>query len=199
MVLIAIFLDALMGKRHTMIDIFERREKIKDDYWSELREKKRNKLIERRNRTRRNLAHALSILKSKPKWFIALSIDRNQYKKMQANYFSLIFSKFKTYIKNDYPEGWFIWKIEWKSDAQLHVHMIGNTKTKDIMEVFSTIKRRWDFCCKHKNEAFKSVDVQHYETDGAKGYFLEVAKRKDELTCITGVSQKWSIYYDNNL
>ena len=142
-------------------------------------------LVEKRNRTRRNLKHKLVTLKTNPKLLITLSIDRKQYRDIDVDLFESIFAKFKRYLRDDYPDGWFIWKIEWDNEAGLHVHILGDTgRTRtDITRL--VVKQTWNLYCKHENPEFKSVDIQRvYDIEGAKGYFLKKSKRDNELTCI---------------
>jgi len=181
-----------------MADKYERIEKIKDDYRRELRRLwKRNPLVEKRDRSRRMLMRVLSTLKSEPKLFIALSIDRRQYPTMKAGPFSVIFEKFKKIIQRKYPEGWFIWKVEWDDIAQLHVHMLGDIRIEGVVKTTFVIKKIWDQCCQHKDRKFKSVDVQRYKTKGAKGYFIKKIKRENELTCIINLENRHMYGYIN--
>ena len=147
--------------------------------------RKRSPLQKKYKRSRRNFMRKLSTMKSEPKLFTSLSMDRRQYRNLDIDFFKNVFDKFKRYLRNEYQNGWFIWKIEWSDISRLHVHIIGNAGNDEPLKVTRAyIKNRWNFCCKHGDIDFKSAVTKPYKTDGAKSYFFKRIKIKDDKTCM---------------
>lgn len=90
-------------------------------------------------------------------------------------------SKFKKILFKKFPNGWFLYKIEWSPKSGFHVHFICNFGKKLNKTIKTNIKSLWNNIINSKSDV--TLDIREYDKKHSS-YLTQKAKYKYDGTAI---------------
>jgi len=142
-----------------------------------------------RNRMISRLMQLLHTIKNPIKVFFSLAVDNRGRRKPGATRFKKYIAKFFRKLLDEYPQCWFVYKIEWTHKAGFHLHLIGALSYPGLhadswaWKESKTVKILWDEACDQAGSKFWTMEMT-FAGEAQRGYLAKSSKREDDIRCM---------------
>lgn len=147
-------------------------------------------LTKKIKRRRRVFLKLLYRLEKDPKWFITLIYPYEKRKISELTIKNDI-KRLSDSVRRRFPKGWFIYVIEWKRKAGIHIHIIGRKGSK-YPEIKKLLPMWWHSItkCKEYNLCVIRYLNNKKHSDSIIGYLTKPAKRRFEFVALKKIGEK---------
>ena len=142
-----------------------------------------------RSRAIGRLLNILYIIKNPIRVFLSLVLNKHVHlKKIKIRKFKSFMSRFFRLLTAEYPDCWFVYKVEWTHKAGFHLHLLGGlhygpTPAPVLWRHERVIKQMWDKACKQEGRRANTVEMS-LAVEEHRGYLTQPSKCGDDILCM---------------
>ena len=141
-----------------------------------------------RNRAISRLLQLLYSIMTPIQVFLSLNLDNRLRAEVGVIKFKKYLAKFFRTLRAEYPDCWFVYKIEWTHKAGFHLHMLGalfpgSISEAKILHHEKMVKRLWDNACDQEGSDICTAKMSR-AVEAHRGYMTRPDKLNDDIECM---------------